>query len=451
MNDSVPDRIYTVSRLNLETRQLLAEHFSTIIVEGEISNLASPSSGHIYFSLKDADAQIRCAMFRSSRRFLEFRPENGLQVRLTAQVSLYEARGEYQLIVSRMEEAGSGALQQAFERLKSKLAGEGLFDPERKRVIPGFPARIGVITSPTGAAIRDILSVLQRRFPLIPVTVFPVTVQGPGAAAEIVDALDRAGAATSPDCEVLVIARGGGSLEDLQAFNEEPVARAIARCNIPIVSGIGHETDFTIADFVADLRAPTPSAAAEAITPDQQEWLARIEHLQKSLLQKMRASLTRRTQLLQWVDKRLEQLHPGRNLHNQAQRLDDLEIRLKRAITVNCERSAARVSATAAHLSRHNPQHRLQMLDSLCDRFRQRLHAGMRILISRQDKRFRELARALETVSPLATLSRGYAVVSEDASGTILRSAQQTRPGEKVTARLSTGKLLCEVKHVIDG
>jgi len=263
--------IYSVGRLNAEARGLLEGAFPLIWVQGELSNVSRPSSGHLYFTLKDANAQVRCAMFRGNNRFLKFRPADGAQVVVRASLSLYEARGDYQLIVQSMEEAGDGALQRAFEALKQKLAAEGLFEAAHKRALPTLPKRIGVITSPTGAAIRDILSVLKRRFPAIPVLIYPVAVQGQAAGAEIAAMIRRAD--MRRDCDVLIIARGGGSLEDLWAFNEEIVARAIFDCSIPTVSGVGHEVDFTIADFVADQRAPTPSVAAEMVSPDQHDWL----------------------------------------------------------------------------------------------------------------------------------------------------------------------------------
>ena len=258
---TTPRKIYTVSQLNRETGQLLSRHFLSIRVEGEISNLSTPASGHVYFSLKDANAQVRCAMFKNQRRRGGFKPENGKQVIVTAEVSLYEPRGDYQLIVEHIEEAGDGALRRAFDALKLKLSAEGLFDAANKQSLPALPKAIGVITSPSGAAIRDILTVLQRRFPAIPVIIYPTAVQGTNAQHEIAGAIAIAN--KSWQCDVLILARGGGSLEDLWAFNEEKVARAIATSSIPIISGIGHETDFTIADFAADLRAPTPSAAAE--------------------------------------------------------------------------------------------------------------------------------------------------------------------------------------------
>ena len=276
-----PRDIYSVSRLNREVRALIENNFPSVWVQGEISNLARPASGHIYFSLKDENAQVRCAMFRNSNRLLKFKPTDGMQVLVRASAGLYENRGDYQLIVDHMEEAGAGLLQRRFEELKTKLAQEGLFDTEHKQDIPSFPDRIGIITSPSGAAVRDVLSVLNRRFPGIPVLIYPIPVQGDDAPPQIVRMINKA--CQHNDCDVLILTRGGGSLEDLWAFNDERVARAVFDCQIPLVCGVGHEIDFTIADFVADVRAPTPSAAAELVSPDRLEWtnrVSRTEYLQ---------------------------------------------------------------------------------------------------------------------------------------------------------------------------
>ena len=282
--------ILTVSQLNRSTSQLLAEHFLSVLVEGEISNLSTPSSGHLYFSLKDAHAQVRCAMFKTQQRKLGFKPENGKQVLIKAQVSLYEPRGDFQLIVEHLEEAGDGALRRAFEALKLKLSEEGLFNPVHKKAIPTLPGTIGIITSPTGAAIKDILTVLKRRFPAIPVIIYPVAVQGSNAKYEITQAITLAN--EHEYCDVIILGRGGGSLEDLWAFNEEIVARAIFASTIPIISAVGHETDITIADYVADYRAATPSVAAEQASPDQQEWLNRFVQLEGYFYQQLQRKLT---------------------------------------------------------------------------------------------------------------------------------------------------------------
>jgi len=320
--------VLSVSLLNEQVRDLLENSFPHLWVEGEISNLAQPSSGHLYFTLKDAGAQIRAAMFRGNNRLLQFAPKNGQQVLVKARLSLYAPRGDYQLIVEQMEEAGLGALRRAFDELRLRLQAEGLFAAERKRPLPEHVRHLAVITSPTGAAIRDILSVLRRRFPGLPVTLLPVPVQGREAAPAIVRALALANA--QPQFDAILIARGGGSLEDLWAFNEEVVARAIAGSRLPVVSGVGHETDFTIADFVADVRAPTPSAAAELLSLDGAELLGSLEGFELLLARALHTQLQRLGQQLTHLRARLR--HPGQRLHDLAQRLDELELRLQRAI-----------------------------------------------------------------------------------------------------------------------
>ena len=435
--------IYTVARLNREVRDLLAEQFFSIWVEGEISNLACPTSGHLYFSLKDEKAQVRCAMFKAKKRLLTFRPEDGCRVLVRAQVGLYEVRGDYQLIVEVMEESGDGALRRAFEALKIRLSEQGLFDPENKLAIPQFPERIGVITSPTGAAIRDILSVLNRRFPAIPVIIYPVAVQGVHAKTEIAAAIDKAN--RRRDCSVLLLARGGGSLEDLWAFNEELVARAISRCGLPLVTGIGHETDFTIADFVADLRAPTPSAAAEAVSPERNEWSRNFARFEETIGQLMKRQCTNERKTLQWLAGRLQQRHPGRRLQDQAQRMDELELRLYRSMKSIISRLGIEIVARAARLQAHNPAQRIKNLESRRLHFSQRLLATMRRNLERYQQILAELSHSLDTVSPLATLSRGYAIATRVENGAILRSSKQSRIGDIVETRLSEGSLICSV------
>ncbi|MGH8547885.1 MAG: exodeoxyribonuclease VII large subunit [Methylococcales bacterium] len=435
--------IYTVARLNREVRALLAKHFLSIWVEGEISNLASPSSGHLYFTLKDDKAQIRCAMFRAQRRRLTFRPEDGCQVLVKAEVSLYEVRGDYQLIVEFMEESGDGALRRAFEALKTRLSEEGLFDPARKIPIPKFPERIGVITSPSGAALRDILTVLNRRFPAIPVVIYPVTVQGNDAKYEIAAAIAKAD--LRHECSVLLLARGGGSLEDLRAFNEEIVARAISRCSLPLISGIGHETDFTIADFVADMRAPTPSAAAESASPEQIEWMRHYRRLDERIRQNMQSRFANLKKTLQWLIRRLKQLHPGRRLQDQAQRMDELELRLYRSMKNKIGRLDAKIETHSARLQAHNPFQLIKMLATRQRYCSQRLINGVRKTIDAKKQKLTGLGHTLDAVSPLATLSRGYAIACRLENGAILRSSKETRAGEFVETRLFEGRLICSV------
>ncbi len=439
-------KIYTVSQLNRETSQLLGEHFLTVLVEGELSNLSTPASGHMYFSLKDANAQIRCALFKNQQRRLGFRPENGKQVIVTAEVSLYEPRGDYQLIVEQLEEAGDGALRRAFDALKFKLSAEGLFDAANKRSLPALPNTIGVITSPSGAAIRDILTVLQRRFAAIPVIIYPAAVQGSNAQHEIANAIATAN--KLKQCDVIILARGGGSLEDLWAFNEEKVARAIHASTIPIISGIGHETDFTIADFVADLRAATPSAAAEHASPDQQQWLARFIYLEARLQQQLQRKLQQKQQTLDWIGKRLQQQHPGQRLARNRQRMTELEARLQHSMHTRLRRHAGTLEAKMAKLWQHTPAITI-------NRYQQRNHYLSQRLITAGQRRLEQLnqrllnaSQTLHAVSPLATLNRGYTLTLLLPSGQIIRSSAQLRPGDLVQTRLAQGQFVSQVKDI---
>lgn len=445
----IPQRdVYTVSRLNREARGLLEGGFPLLWLEGELSNFACPSSGHCYFSLKDSAAQVRCAMFRQQSRMLGFRPTDGQQVLVRARVSLYETRGEFQLIVEHMEVAGEGALRRAFEVLKQKLAGEGLFDAAHKQALPPLPQRIGLITSPTGAAIRDILHVLARRFPAIPVLVYPVPVQGGAAAASIAQMIDTA--ARRNDCDVLILARGGGSLEDLWSFNEEIVARAVHRCTIPLVSGIGHETDFTIADFVADVRAPTPSAAAELVAPDAAEWLRKLYACEGRVVQCASRRVGQLAERTAWLEKRLAQQHPGLRLAQRMQRLDELELRLQRACYAAIGRYSERLRECAAWLARLSPGPRIAQQQKLLSVLATRLGGHARRNMEAQRSRLATIVRALNAMSPLATLERGYAIVS-GRDGAILRDASRMTPGEEISARLAKGRLKAIVSNVIEG
>jgi len=395
----LPERdVWTVSRLNREVRLLIETGLPALWIEGEVSNLARPASGHLYFSLKDEGAQVRCALWRSSALKLSFAPRDGMQLLVRARVSVYEPRGEYQLIVEYAEEAGEGALRRRFEALKARLREEGLFEEAAKRPLPRLPRRIGVITSPSGAAIRDILHILRRRFPAVRVVVYPVPVQGEGAAPKIAAAL--ALASRRAECDVLILARGGGSLEDLWSFNEEVVARAIRASTIPVISGVGHEVDFTIADFAADRRAPTPSGAAEVAVPDAAEWLGRLNQDYGRLLNAIRRRLDVKAERLAWHTRRLAVAHPGNRLRQCGQRLDELELRLRREI-----------------------RHRLETQRARAD----------------------TLARTLHTVSPLATLDRGYAIATRAADGAILRSSGQVAPGDAIEVKLAKGGLEAQV------
>ncbi|MCU0809065.1 MAG: exodeoxyribonuclease VII large subunit [Candidatus Contendobacter sp.] len=393
--------IYTVSRLNQDVRALLEGEFPSLWVEGEVSNLSRPSSGHLYFSLKDAKAQIRCALFQNRAFLFRDCPRNGQHVLVRGRVSLYEPRGDFQIIVEYVEEAGAGALRRAYDELRLKLEREGLFAPEHKRPLPRFPRRIGVITSPTGAAIRDVLTTLRRRCPSVPVLLYPVPVQGDGAAECIASTLRLA--SERRDCDVLLLARGGGSLEDLQAFNEEPVARAIFACPIPLVTGIGHETDVTIADFAADLRAATPTAAAELASIDRLEWLRRTRLLAERLDSALQRQFAYQRQRLAELTRRLDRAQPRRRLQDRAQRLDDLDQRLRAAVRQRLETTSQRLRGLSSHL-----------------------HA----------------------LSPLATLDRGYAIVRRYPDGDILRRASEAHIGDIVEALLRQGRLHCQVTAI---
>ena len=443
---SLPERdVYTPSRLNREARTLLERGFPALWIEGEISNLSRPSSGHWYFSIKDESAQLRCAMFRQRNILARFTPKDGLRVLLRGRISLYEARGDYQFLADHIEEAGEGALQRRFELLKAKLATEGLFAVEHKQPLPKIPRRIGVITSPTGAAIRDVLHILQRRFCSIPVLIYPVAVQGTGAAAQIAAAIQIA--AARAECDVLILARGGGSLEDLWSFNEEIVARAIAACTIPIVSGIGHEVDFTIADFVADVRAPTPSGAAELAVPDCNEWLRHVTLLSRRLSGTMQRTLARQDDRLLWLQRRLGQLHPGVELRQRAQRLDELEQRLARTFRQHLRHQAALVAELSAHLRHASPLVKLAAAKGRLNVAGAAIAAALRTQLESLHRRLAVAAGTLDAISPLATLQRGYAIVS-NAQGHVVTAAQSVNVGDRIEARLASGRVHARVEQI---
>jgi exodeoxyribonuclease VII large subunit len=436
--------IYSVSRLNREVRVLLERGFGSIWLEAEISNLAKPSSGHWYFSLKDATAQVRCCMFRQRNMLCAFAARDGQKVLVRARIGLYEPRGEYQLVIEHMEDSGLGALKRRFEELSAKLAAEGLFAVERKRALPMIPKRIGVITSPTGAAIRDILHVLARRFASVPVLIYPVAVQGSAAAAEIVAAVRTAG--RRAECDVLILARGGGSLEDLWAFNDEVLARAIAASPIPIVSGIGHEIDFTIADFAADVRAPTPSAAAELAVPDGEEWLASLTRLAQRLQRGLKRRVEAQHERLRWLIGRAALVSPGARLAQQTQRLDDLEQRMFRALRqVLADRRSA-LGERRSRLWQLSPVARLRSAAARQAALYARLRAAALARLHLARERLSPLARTLNAVSPLATLDRGYAIVSLT-SGAIVRSAAEVNAGTPIEVRLAIGKIRAKVEE----
>lgn len=438
--------IYTVSRLNQEARGLLEQTFPLVWIEGELSNVARPSSGHLYFSLKDEKAQVRCAMFRNRNIHLRFKPKEGQQVLLRARISLYEGRGEFQIIAEHMEEAGDGALRRAFDQLKQRLATEGIFDSAHKKAFPELPGKIGIITSPTGAAIQDILTVLKRRFPAIPIIIYPTSVQGEAAAREISCAIQTAN--QRKECDTLILARGGGSIEDLWCFNDERVAYAIHDSSLPIICGVGHEMDITIADLVADQRAPTPSAAAELLSPDRDEWLQTISLFGKRLENKIQTTLIQLGQQLAWLYKSLQQHHPGVDLQQQNQRLDELEKRLHRSSQYYFRTQWAGLSQQHSRLQQHTPAHQLQYLNIQCHNLFTRLQQAIKQQLETCGQHLSAPARALDAVSPLATLERGYSIVSRKKDNKILRSVDGVKIGEIIETRLARGSLVCNVEKI---
>ena len=418
---------------------LIEERFHLVYVEGEMSNLRRPGSGHWYFTLKDDNAQLRCAMFAGRNRALGFQPRDGAQVLVRGRVSLYEARGDFQLIAEHMEPAGEGALRAAFEALKARLEAEGLFDLDRKRPLPVLPRRLAVISSPTGAALRDVLHVIERRFPALEVILLPVAVQGDRAEPEMLAALKRI-----PDIapDVVLITRGGGSLEDLWSFNSERIARAVAACPVPTVSAVGHQTDVTIIDFVADVRAPTPSAGAELITPDQADLHAALLHLRLRL---QRAFAGERLNWLRHLTHlRARLTDPRARLLQQMQRADELEERLRRALEQRLRRSRAELAAAQKNLNRAQPSRRIAHHHEQVRQLRASLLASTGRIIAASAARLAANARTLQAVSPLATLDRGYAVLSSrgpEGEMVPITSIRQTGPGAALTAHLQDGAL----------
>lgn len=440
--------VYSVSRLNRVAKQVLEQAFPfTVWVEGEISNLSRPPSGHVYFSLKDGQAQVRCALFRAELRRLDTPPQDGMQVIVRAQVSLYEGRGEFQLLVSQLEEAGEGALRRALEVLKRRLHEEGLFAPAHKKPLPRLPRRIGILTSPSGAVLHDIVTTLRRRFPAIPVLLYPIPVQGEDASRHIAAAIRLASA--RQECDALILARGGGSLEDLRPFNDESVARAIFACAIPIVSGVGHETDLTIADLVADVRAPTPTAAAELLSPDQQEWHERFVQRERQFLRLLRDALLRRQQHLDGLSARL--LHPRKRIALHSEQLLAGRRRLLLAMKTALGKREATLGTVSARFGACAPRARMRELRGRCEHLYGRLHRGLAYDLERRGARLRRAAQGLQALSPLATLARGYAVIQDPETGRIVREARELVPGDALRAQLARGRLDCIVSRVEEG
>ena len=437
-------QIFSVSELNRTVRQLLENSLTLLWVEGEISNFARPGSGHWYMTLKDEKSQVRCAMFKGSNMRVGFEPANGMSVLVRCKAGIYEGRGEYQLVIEHMEEAGFGALQRQFEQLKASLSKEGLFDSSHKREIPSSIHHAGIVTSPTGAAIKDILSVLRRRFPSIAVTIYPTAVQGEQAQSQIVEAITNAN--DDNRCDVLIVGRGGGSLEDLWSFNEESVARSIHNSRIPIVSAVGHEIDFTIADFVADLRAPTPSAAAELISPDCNKVGIQFRNLELDLAK----TIIRIVQNLSYsiINLKNQLQHPERKLQEQAQRLDHLDTRLIRAIHSTLEKKRRISTNSAERLVRQTPMEilletRLKLKNGI-----QQLSKAMKQQLSQKNTDVEQSMQLLDAVSPLRILNRGFSVL-RNSNHKIIKSIKSVNIGESLKGRVSDGEIYVNVTKTI--
>jgi len=439
-------QVFSVSSLVRQAKAVLESEFGMVWIEGEISNLARPASGHLYFSLKDEKSQVRCALFRMQRSGLAINPEDGMLVRLRARVSLYEPRGDFQLIVDKLEPAGVGALQQAFERLKQRLAAEGLFDAAHKKPLPSYPRRIGVITSPSGAVIHDVLTTLRRRYPAISILIYPVPVQGADAAPRIAEMI--AIADTRHECDALILARGGGSLEDLWAFNEEVVARAIHDCSLPIVSSIGHETDFTIADFVSDARAPTPTAAAEMLSPSAVEIQRLFAEHERHLVRMVSESLVRRAQTIDYLGRRL--IPPAQRIRQTQERLTNLRRRLLLTTRNRIAFDHSFFGALRNRLLGSRLPERIESRQKQCRELGRRLQANVAYVQKSKRAEFISLARRLNTLNPLETLNRGFAIVYKEDERTLVSSVKELAPGDHGYIRFSDGKAACIIEQLYE-
>lgn len=436
-------KVFSVTELNQQSRLLLEGHFSLVKVEGEISNLARPRSGHIYFSLKDKDAQVRCAFFKGYASHCQLTPEDGLKVQVSARVSLFENRGDYQLIVERIDVGKEGELRRAFEQLKRELAAKGLFEQRHKKIIPKHPKKLGVITSASGAALRDILSTLKKRAPFLPVLVYPCQVQGETAKKQIVSQIEKANHRN--ECDVLIIARGGGSLEDLWSFNEPCVAHAIFASDIPIISGVGHETDTTICDMVADLRAETPTAAAVLAAPAQSELLSLLQFKTIALNKSMQKVLLALNTKLDYLKSHLT-LAPN-TLHQHTQKLDALEKRLNYAIRQQMQKHQQNIEQRTRCLNALNPRHKLNQYHASLDKLKQLLISQMAKSLSKHRHQLHQAMKSLNLLSPLNTLDRGYTLLLND-KGQIISSHQEATINDNVTVKLKDGMLSCQVKGI---
>lgn len=440
--------LWSVSRLNRELSAVLQGSFPLLWVQGEVSNLARPASGHLYFSLKDEAAQMRCVMFRAKRLLAAILPANGQQLLVRGRLAFYEPRGDCQLIVEQAEPAGEGALRMALEALKRRLAAEGLFDEARKRPLPAFPRQIGLITSASGAALRDLLTVLGRRWPLTPLLIYPAQVQGEGAAASLIAAFAQANA--RGDCDLLILARGGGSLEDLMAFNDEHLVRAIRASAIPVITGIGHEVDFTLADLAADRRAATPSAAAECATPAQQAIGERLLGFERRLITKTQTQMQQLRRRLTNSERHLRLLHPRNRLQQQAQRLDQLEQRLRATVSRRLEHRRLGLTRLQQRLALGIPARAIARDRDHIDRLAQRLRTAGQRRIEHLRQRLMAASAVLNERSPLAMLSRGYALVSGE-DGQRLTRRRQIHPGDRLHIRLSDGAIRARAEGPAEG
>ncbi|MBY6199558.1 exodeoxyribonuclease VII large subunit [Vibrio hangzhouensis] len=441
-SSSSNQNIYTVSRLNSEVRLLLENEMGIVWLVGEISNFSAPVSGHWYLTLKDSRAQVKCAMFRGNNRRVTFKPVNGNQVLVKARLSLYEPRGDYQLIIESMQPEGDGRLQQEFEKLKMSLAAEGLFSQSLKKPLPQHPKRVGIITSKTGAALFDILDVLKRRDPTLPVVIYPTTVQGEAAAIEIAQAIGRANSRN--ECDVLIVGRGGGSLEDLWCFNHEIVARTMAASQIPIISAVGHEIDVTIADYVADVRAPTPSAAAELVSNDSAHKRESLQSRDQRLRNAFRYYLTKQKQSLITLVQTLNSHHPKHQLQRQSQLLDECEYRLTTAMKQRLAQEALRLNNKQNRLALLSPEKRLSEQGYRLQQAENRLKQAMQRQLNSAEHQFALQISKLDTVSPLATLKRGYSI-TQDAQGKVVTQADSVKPGTTLTTQVELGVIVSTV------
>jgi len=435
--------ILSVSQLNRRAKQLLETHLPLIWVSGEISNFARPSSGHWYFSLKDERAQIRCAMFKQANSRLRWQPNAGDHVLVRARVSLYEGRGDYQLIVEHMEQAGAGALQQAFEDLKYKLQQEGLFDETNKQALPQLPKHIGIITSPTGAAVRDILSVIQRRYPIVNATIIPVPVQGENAAIDIVKGIKKA--IKHNNFDLLILSRGGGSIEDLWAFNDESLARAIHACPIPTISAVGHEVDFTIADFVADVRAPTPSVSAEIATPDLNEWLQSIDFLQGQLISHQQRVIQQKQQQLLFFKKHLR--HPSEQIRNQKQQLEKIEKALLSNINTMLVSQKKELSSITKRLQLQHPNKKIQLFTEKLLQLNAKNQRALSQILHTKKQELSASAQVLNAVNPLTVLARGYSMTT-GSDGNVIHNSDDITIGDQVSTRFAKGHIRSKVIEI---